>query len=236
MTICSIDLEMTGLNPKENQIIEFAAILESTNRELDFNDLPKFTIYVDNETLNWTPEAKKMNKRVIKKIDRLKKTKNEKYNYEVIKNKFQKENQLKSFDESFWKNITNVLLKPHQIGEVFKMWLIANGVEYSNEKYKKEDEIHLTIAGKNFATVDLRFIEEHLGESFLNQINVNKSIIDPAIYYYEDGDEYLPGMKKCKIRAGIGDKVSHRAIEDAYDVILLLREKSSLYKKNRILK
>lgn len=106
--------------------------------------------------------------------------------------------------------------KPSQIGEILSNFLIKNGF-----KYDEFGKIPINVAGKNFASFDLQF--------FNNQTDINKYIkirhrsIDPSILFTKLEDEVLPGLDLCKQRAGLDSQVSHNALDDARDVIALIR-------------
>lgn len=106
---------------------------------------------------------------------------------------------------------------PMRFGNLFKRFLVDNG-------YKLEhDKVTITAAGKNFAAFDLRFLEEKT--DMLNHVNVRHRIIDPAILYLDGNDTSLPNMNMCKARMGLVGEVAHNAIDDAFDVIQLIRFK-----------
>jgi hypothetical protein len=51
-------------------------------------------------------------------------------------------------------------------------------------------------------------------------------ILDPAILFVDwQEDRALPGLDDCKKRAGVSGKVTHNALEDAIDVVAVLRTK-----------
>jgi oligoribonuclease len=80
----------------------------------------------------------------------------------------------------------------------------------------------LVAAGKNFATFDLPFLQRLPGYGEL--LWISNAVIDPALLYLNwQKDSKLPNMASCKRRAGLTDAVSHRALDDARDVVLLLR-------------
>lgn len=104
----------------------------------------------------------------------------------------------------------------NELGNSFKMWLTTQGIAFDEK---------IIVAGKNFGTFDLRFLENL--EGFNEHINIHKRIIDPAILYFEnDKDKELPSLSTCKERAGIIDtKIAHRTIKDSWDIISILRGK-----------
>jgi oligoribonuclease (3'-5' exoribonuclease) len=77
-----------------------------------------------------------------------------------------------------------------------------------------------TVAGKNVAGFDLQFFPNDVRKLFLNRV------IDPAILFVDwDKDSQLPDLKTCKHRAKLEEYVSHDALDDARDIIKVVREK-----------
>lgn len=80
----------------------------------------------------------------------------------------------------------------------------------------------LNIAGKNFWTFDKLFLEKLPWRD----IQFSNRIIDPAALYVNwDKDECLPNLSECKARAWLPNTISHNALEDARDVVQVLRKK-----------
>lgn len=73
MVYLSLDIETTGLNPKEHDILEIGAYIEDTNRNLGRELLPCFHVYIWKETYRGNAYALAMNARILKKITELKK-------------------------------------------------------------------------------------------------------------------------------------------------------------------
>jgi len=68
MKYVSIDIETTGIEVSESQIIEFAAIIEDSNDIKEFKDLPKYTKIVLHDKVIGTPYAINLNARIFKAI------------------------------------------------------------------------------------------------------------------------------------------------------------------------
>jgi DNA polymerase III epsilon subunit-like protein len=104
-----------------------------------------------------------------------------------------------------------------RIGEEFHNFLSA---------YKIRRDIHakfhLTCAGKNFSSFDLQFINKKTDIS-RHKIKLQHRALDPSPLYLLPNDESLPGTETCLERAGIEKDVAHTAIEDAKDIIKLVR-------------
>ena len=93
----------------------------------------------------------------------------------------------------------------------FNAWLHVQGL---TEK--------IVVAGKNYANFDLRFLEKLVG---WNTIEFDHRIIDVGNLYWRPSEDgaYLPPMGKCLKRAGLDPTVTHHAIDDAKQVIQLIR-------------
>lgn len=107
---------------------------------------------------------------------------------------------------------------------LFIEFLLKNNIDI-NEK--------LNLAGKNLAMFDLKFLEalewrksktmERYGEILFNY---KHRIIDPSILFTDFiTDNELCNLSKCKERAGLNNEVTHNALQDAWDVIQVLRTK-----------
>ena len=84
--------------------------------------------------------------------------------------------------------------------------------------------IHITAAGKNFSTFDLKFLEKL--PRWKQLVKVRQRIIDPSVLFTDwFEDESLPSLGQCKERAGFEGTVAHDALEDCKDIVKLLRKK-----------
>lgn len=73
MIYISIDIETTGLNPVETDILEIGAYIEDTNKQLPREQLPYFHAYIWKENYRGNAFALAMNTRILQKILELKK-------------------------------------------------------------------------------------------------------------------------------------------------------------------
>lgn len=95
----------------------------------------------------------------------------------------------------------------------FKAWLYQH--------YSEDEKI--TVAGKNYSGFDKRFLEKLEG---WNTINFSYKVIDPSILYVDwNTDSELPSLDECLKRANINKTVSHNALDDAMDVVNLIKIK-----------
>lgn len=84
-------------------------------------------------------------------------------------------------------------------------------------------------AGKNFSGFDRQFLNQlpHVHD-VLDTWLIHRTL-DPSLYYFDENiDSKLPDLKQCLQRAKIHKFVAHNAVEDAEDVIRLLRYKWDL--------
>jgi oligoribonuclease len=123
---------------------------------------------------------------------------------------------IKEISKQFQKQEPNETFTTEQgLIDDFKEFLVENKFLESIGDYKTK----INVAGKNFANFDKLFIDK------LFKFNYSSRILDPAILYYQEGDKRLPDLKTCLNRAGLIDEVSHRAVGDAFQVVLLLQKK-----------
>lgn len=64
----SIDLETTGDDPNDHQIIEIAAIYEDPNLQLPFEEIPKFQCFVKHDLYKGNAFALALNQRIFKAL------------------------------------------------------------------------------------------------------------------------------------------------------------------------
>ncbi len=178
MKYVSIDLETTGLDPENCQIIEFSAIIDDGESALA--NLPKFHCYVVANEYRGDPYALSMHSTIFRRIsDR------------PIEFRF---------------------ICQTDLAVCFKNFLLNSGLTS-----------HITVAGKNFASFDWRFLRRM--PAWDTTIKIRHRVIDPGNLYWNpvlDG-ERLPNLKTCLKRAGFEHDVAHTAFEDALDVVLLVR-------------
>jgi oligoribonuclease len=224
MKYLSIDIETTGLDPENCEILSIGAILEDTEKLLSFEEIPKFHCAINRKTIKGELFATNMNKDLIEAI----------VNYQGAEDQDEKNDLVQMTGMYF--------LPEDEIVQEFYWWMFGNGAfEYDVEKMISQPvQIHplygrvplltskmlratITVAGKNFGAFDKLFLERL--PRWKQAIKIRSRIIDPAIFYTDwKTDDAPPGLALCKERAGIRGTVTHNAIEDAWDVILLLRK------------
>lgn len=190
MIYLSIDTETCGLNPDEHTLLQFGAIIEDTEKKLPYDQIPKFEVILESPIYHGTPFALSMH-------------------HEIF-------NQLALPPEKRTATVCPI----EDLGEVFAMWLVMNGLAKDINK-----PITISVAGKNFGTFDMQFLLRN--PNWAKYIQVSHRLLDPAMLFWDPiKDKRTPGMEECKIRAGFTNTtVAHTTLADAWDVIELLRTK-----------
>ena len=89
-------------------------------------------------------------------------------------------------------------------------------------------KLNLVCAGKNFGSFDKLFLQKL--PRWNNFFKISHRSIDPAGYAIDwVNDTDLPDSKLCLSRANIEKSVSHDALEDALDIIKILRKFTNNY-------
>jgi hypothetical protein len=126
---------------------------------------------------------------------------------------YEKDDVIKEFYKFLWCNGFSHLDSPstHVNG---KLTPVIDG---------KTKPITLNVAGKNFGTFDKLFLQELPWWQKL--IRTRQRVLDPAILMVDwTNDKSLPNLTQCKERANVDGIVTHNALEDAWDVIEVLRK------------
>jgi len=220
MLYVSVDIETSGLDHEKNSILSIGAIIEDTTKNLPFDECPKFNALIIQHEIVGSPRAITMNKDIIDLIgnylegDEEKRTLLEKtsgYNF------YEKEEVIKEFyrwldANGFYQGVMN----SGGYGEIRDgkhIPSINNGTK----------SITINVAGKNFGTFDKLFLQQLPWWQKL--IRTRQRVLDPAILCVDwDNDDSLPSLITCKQRKNIRGVVTHNALEDAWDVIQVLRK------------
>jgi hypothetical protein len=216
MKYVSIDIETSGLNHDMNHVLSIGAIIEDTDKKLPYEELPKFNAIVLQNNIQGSPRAITMNKDIISLMgehlegtDEVRTVLNNNSGYKF----YEEEDVVKEFYKFLWCNGYGTLDSP-SIHVEGKLTPIIDG---------KTKPITLNVAGKNFGTFDKLFLQELPWWQKL--IRTRQRVLDPAILCVDwVNDESLPSLTICKERKNIQGIVTHNALEDAWDVIEILRK------------
>lgn len=222
MKYISIDIETSGLNPEKHQILSLGVIVEDTTKKLPFKDIPKFHCAIVREEIVGGLFALNMNKELIQTINswNIADEKGKKEVEEKTDMIFCRENEVVQHLFRFLYRF-DVLDKSFYSQDFSRHIEFVDGVTYPIMS-SNTPKSYLTVAGKNFATFDKLFLEKL--PRWKQVFKIRQRIIDPTILFTDwENDEALPNLTTCKERAKTGGEVTHDAIQDAFDVIELMR-------------
>ena len=181
---CSIDIETTGVNLDNCDIIEFGCVVDELGSTINVNKLPTYHCYFVKQFYQGEPFALSMHSKILKRIADREKG----YTYMSVT----------------------------KFGNSFKQFLLKNGFELENDK------VIINVAGKNFGSFDLQFLNKQTDLS--KHVIISNRILDPSILFLKNKDKRLPCLSECKKRANMPENVSHDAVSDARDIVVLLRK------------
>lgn len=100
--------------------------------------------------------------------------------------------------------------------------------ELGIKQNETDGRYEIVVAGKNYNAFDRQFLHEFY--SWDMNIKEHRRVLDPTLFYVDWEDDITPpSLSICLNRADLDDEVSHDAIEDARDVIRLIRLTRSPY-------
>ena len=216
MKYVSIDIETSGLDRENDQVLEIGAIIEDTDKQLDFNEIPKYKAIINHDRISGSPYALHLNARIIEILVNIPKFKigNDGDKFGIEKTTYIREHNI---------------IQPQDFALSFHTFLTSNG-------YKENDngQVKIITAGKNFASFDKPFLDRLLELYRVPYANFDYGIpyidfghrtIDPANLYIDfENDADIPSLGICLKRAGIDDEVTHNALLDAWDVVRVMRK------------
>lgn len=206
MKYVSVDIETSGLDPENNQVLSIGAVIEDTTKKLPFEEIPKFHAIVLQRQITGSPYALNMNKGIIELIS------------QYLDGDKEKRNELDQIIEFCEKD---------EIAKEFYKFLeghfVPPGTPLIMDLGKVKKPLLINVAGKNFGTFDNVFLKKLPWWQKL--IIAKQRILDPAILFTDwKNDESLPSLTICKSRADVKGCVTHDALEDAWDVVKVLRK------------
>jgi hypothetical protein len=229
MRYVSIDIETTGIDRDWCDIIEFGAILEDTENQLPYEEIPKFHRYLKpprqegyrGEIFALNMHAKNGILEELTELDSLEREV-EKKEKEIIRNagrdtdfEWPEEERRAAYDR------LECYISPRKLLHEFSGWLVGNGYENTNKNPSGPLMVNLgcvTVAGKNFFAFDWNYLAPLFGD------RICRRAIDPSIWFWNPAeDERVPSTGECLERAGLEPTGEHTALADAWDVIRLVR-------------
>ena len=202
MKYISIDIETTGLDPETCQILQIGAVIEDTKNPKPIDELPRFQCIIEHDAYSGQPTAIAMNHWLFEILAGLEKQKDGDSRLEYRK--------------------AHKITPVGMVAKAFSLWLMSNGIN------SESGPIQINAAGKNFASFDKKFIEKLPGWN--NLIRIRQRILDPAALVIDwEADETLPSLNVCMKRLGVSGEVTHDAVQDALDVIRVIRQATNDY-------
>jgi DNA polymerase III epsilon subunit-like protein len=228
MKYVSVDIETTGLDPEKCDVLSIGAVIEDTNNPLPLDQLPSFHVAIKRENISGSMFAINMNKDLIETIVNYQTAKGDKAKQEIVENSFMRflhEDEVAI--EFYYFLYSNGLMNDKGNVETLLNGNVTNHPIYGmvpaiNQRVLPSG--HINVAGKNFGTFDKLFLERL--PRWKQLIKMRNRILDPAILFVDwKSDDALPGLNLCKVRSNTKGEVTHNALEDAIDVVAVLRTK-----------
>lgn len=200
MRYVSIDLETTGLDPTQDQVLQVALVIEDTSKpEVPVEQLPYFECLVSYPEYRGSAFALALNAEILSALAA-----------PPLAPPYVKEpveghrttlrgREIQVFGSAFCAMLP---------------WWESEALTFL-ELYLGTGK--LNVAGKNAAGFDLRFLRQ-LHKRFRHRV------IDPGSVFFDDSLECLSFLDELKQRLGLVGAVSHDALDDARDVIRVLRK------------
>lgn len=218
MTYLSIDIETSGLDRENHKVLSIGAIYEDTAKKLPFSKIPKFHAAILQREITGSPFAINLNRELISHISAYQDARSEEKKAEVERESGMKFYYEEDVVEAFYRFLCDCGAVEGIFDEKGNRTL--SGYPQLSSKMKP---VNINCAGKNFGTFDKLFLEKL--PRWQQAIRIRQRIIDPSILFVKwKDDSEIPGLSKCKERAGMSKVVTHNALEDAWDIVQLLRK------------
>lgn len=203
MRFISLDIETTGLNPEQDQVLEVGAIAVDTKTKP--SSWPTFHVVINHKRIHGDIYAINLNARL----------------FEILKDY-----------QSDPKDTKIPVIQPEEFLDKFLMfvknagWKEKNGhftVTLAGKNVMNFDVPFLQEHMNKYCYTNFtKIADTDTGDP----IRFRKRAIDPALLYVNFlTDENLPAMIDCKKRAFLPEVVTHNALEDAWDVVYLILAK-----------
>lgn len=209
MKYISVDTETTGLNPEQNNILEFCAILDDGSE--DINSLPIFHAIIPQPYYLVDIYCAQLHYRLWPYLNEAQQcfkelsigeSKESEANPNV---RYYLTQPLRLLITGLYHHSVHACATYEHLKQAFNQWRQFYGAE------------KLSAAGKNFGSFDKPFLDK-IGIKFPHRH------IDPTYHYIDwDNDTLPPDLKTCLKRAGKAEIVMHCAYYDAMDIIKLIR-------------
>lgn len=222
MKYISIDIETTGLDPETCQILSIGAVIEDTLNPIPFEDLPKFHGVIKRENVSGSLFALNMNRELIETIVQYSAAQDQDEKNDIVHMTGMQFYQEDEIVEALFHFCYRNGLVPVDPNFLNKPMHVVDGTAYPTLT-SNMPKVYLNCAGKNFAGFDKKFLEKL--PRWKQVFSIRSRVLDPGILFVDwINDDSVPSLDECKKRAGIDGVVTHNAVEDAMDVVMLLRQ------------
>jgi oligoribonuclease len=203
MKFVSIDIEGTGLDTERDQVLQIGAVFDDTSywRGPSFKsieDLPKFKVTILHDRIEGQVGGIHLNAGIFEKINQF--------------------NGLKSGSQDYvdFVNANGEFMKPKKAVEFFHQFLCDTHFSDSTQP------VVINVAGKNFGTYDRPMLKRL--PDWDKHVVMRQRMLDPAMLFWDPySDDSLPNLSRCLSLSGYKHIVSHDALDDALDVVRVLR-------------
>lgn len=200
MKLFSLDLETTGLDKDNCQVLEFGCIYLDTDNPLSYEDSPKFhRILKFDEPIVGQPFAIQLNNRLFRIISGVDEVPD-------------------GCDIIYYSTYAQCMKE-----------LIYQFRDWAQDTANEKNNFRVTLLGKNVAAFDLQFSSPHVPEGLSCGKLFRHRCMDIGPLIALPSDNEVPGLEKCLERSGLdGPTNLHSALGDAWDVIRILSSKWQL--------
>jgi len=228
MKYISLDIETTGLNKNENQIVEVGAVLDDIGSTTPIEKLPKFRAVLLHGEMLMGSYCAKLHRDLWAEIQRLFKSGGADQIPEDLYLLASVHDEGIKHVESHCLGTTNKVYTqddpwtyycyPGMFEVLFSNWL-CRVLPLPSDASK----IKINVAGKNPGSFDIPFLEALPGWKGL--IDFRRRVLDPASHCIQPDDEHIPDLQECLKRCGLEGTVDHTAVKDAIDIIRVIRQR-----------
>ena len=208
MKYVSIDIESTGVNVHEDEVLEFSAIFEDSKNLKTYSEIFKFTRILLYQRIAGSPFALDLNKDIIQIIGA--------HNEYPTKPEVWKSLLDKRFPEK--NNLNYGVCYPKNLGHAFSEGLKP----LLEEDDIKKDHLTFNVAGKNIGGFDALILSRL--PNWNDKVRFRRRFVDPTTPFIDwENDLIAPNLSICKTRSNLSEVITHNSLEDAWDVIEVMR-------------
>lgn len=204
MKYISLDIETTGLDKNKNQIVEVGAVLDGIGSTIPIEELPKFRAVLLHKEMVMGDFCANLHRDLWAEILEVQKQYGHVFEIEGFVSV-----TLPDKEPTYY-------CSPELFETLFHNWLSRTLPLPSDVP-----EIKINVAGKNPGSFDIPFLEALPGWQGL--VKFRRRVLDPASHCILPDDEHIPDLQECLKRCGLEGTVQHTAVDDAIDIIRVIR-------------